>query len=100
RLNSDHTFLMANGDVILAATDYEYLSLEGGRGHFEVLVRYPDDGELWITTYAPMLVDGLAGGLKDGESHRTSDGSTYTRHGDELVGVTPRREAMQLRAVA
>ena len=97
-LNGDHTILLANGDVILMASDYEYLSLEGVEGHYEVLVRYPDDGELWVTAYVGMLVDGLAGGLADGESFRARDGSTYTRHGAELVVVTPRHEVARLKA--
>src|SRR5262249_43687939 len=97
-LNGDHTILLANGDVIPLSSDYEYLSLEGVEGHYEVLVRYPDHGELWVRTYVSMLVDGLAGGLKDGESFRARDGSTYTRHGAELVVVTPRREVAQLQA--
>jgi hypothetical protein len=97
-LNGDHSILLANGDVIPMASDYEYLSLEGVEGFYEVMVRYPDDGELWVTAYVGMLVDGLAGGLKDGESFCTRDGSTYTRHGAEMVVLTPRREVPLLQA--
>jgi hypothetical protein len=74
-LNGDHTILLANGQAIPMATDYEYLSLEGDRGHYEVLARYPDDGEVWVTAYVGMLVDGKAGGLKDGETFHSRDGS-------------------------
>jgi hypothetical protein len=89
---------LANGDVILMAKDYEYLSLEGVEGHYEVLVRYPNDGELWVTAYVSILVDGHAGGLNDGDSFLARDGSRYTRHGRELVVVTPRREAARVQA--
>ena len=60
-----------------------------------VRVQLDAGGELWVAAYNGTLIDGLAGELEDGESFRSHEGCTYTRYGDEMVVVTPRREARQ-----
>jgi hypothetical protein len=81
---------MANGKL-LPVPNYAGISM-ASEAHVE-LIHFPNGGEWWFTDYRPELIDGLAGGLADGETFTSRDGSTWTRYGEEMLVRTPEQTA-------
>lgn len=81
------TITMGNGRVLPVRPDYESIATHSGAS--PELITFPNGGELWLTDYRAELIDGLAGGLADGQTFTSPDGTTWTRYDDELLVVTP-----------
>ena len=78
---------MDNGTLVSPLPDWESLeAYRGPKGDIRVeVISYPNGGEDWFTDYRPELIDGLAGGLADGETFTSPCGGTrWQRHGDEM----------------
>lgn len=79
------TITMASGKVIPVPPGFDSMTINGPTGD---LITWPD-GEWWITSYGRLLIDGLAGDLADGETFTSHDGTTWTRHGAEMLVTSP-----------
>lgn len=78
---------MDNGAVIAIPPGYESITI--GEGARPEVISYPGGRDLWVTSYAPNLIEGLVAGLTDGRTFRSNDGASWTRCGDEMVVKSP-----------
>lgn len=82
------TVTMTNGRSIPVPADYETISVRGRAALDQII--FADGAEWWVTTYRPAAVPGLSGYIEDGATYTEDDGSTWTRHGDEMLSAAPR----------
>lgn len=101
----DASVMLNNGTVIPVPHGWTKMTNDGPG----LLFTYPDGTELWVTDWSGDVAGFYVEELKDGElwaigraaiarhgdAYRVaSDGSDWTRHGDELVVWTPGRDAI------
>ena len=91
---------LANG-VVVPVADYDTLTTEfassGSKGE-NTVVTWSDGREVWVSADGDMLIDGHADrALSDGERFTSHDGVTWTRHGGEVLVITPSAEERKQR---
>ena len=62
------------------------------------MITWANVGEWWSTDYKRDHIDGLADDLADGEAFTSHDGCAWTRHGDEMLVMTPGRAKLAARS--